>query len=185
MKSFSTKSSVFNWSVVKSQPSASDVLRLRGGTGSPSPSPPPTRPTSPSPEGAALTSERAPEAAASSGETVRPVRPALAIRSRSSLRRSQDLSLSPVRRHTAPVRAREVPRSRKETFAASNSETFPESEQVATLVDKSKVSCLNCGKDFTSERGRNDHENYYCPKKSQVPIIFIVEGHIIILFTYY
>ena len=178
MKALSTKSSVFNWSVLRSQPS--DVLRLRGGTGSPSPSPPPTRPTSPTPETSALTSDpkaAAPEVAASSAKTVRSARTALAVRSRSNLRRSEDLSLSPVRRHTAPVKATDKPRSRRETFLeASHSESTSEAQQDASLVEKSKLTCSNCGKDFAYEKGRKEHENFYCPKKRQVNVIFIVDS---------
>ena len=146
MKAYSTKSEIFNWSVVRSQPR--QVLRLRGGTGSPSPSPPPTRPTSPT-QGAA--------AAVSSSPTTPTVRPSLAVRSRSELRRTEDLS--PVRRHTTPTQASDVPRSRRETSVTT-------SKQVT--VEKSRFICLKCGKDFSTKRGKIDHENFHCPKNSQV-----------------
>ena len=147
VKSFSTKSDIFNWSVVRSQ--QSDVLRLRGGTGSPSPSPPPTRPTSPAQVPAAL--EVSPETVVS---IIRPVAP---IRSRSNLRRTEDLS--PVRRHTAPTQASDLPRSRRETSVVTK-------KQVA--VEKSRLICSKCGKDFNTERGMLVHETYHCPKRSQV-----------------
>ena len=111
MKSFSTKSDIFNWSVVRSQ--QSDVLRLRGGTGSPSPSPPPTRPTSPTPVPA-----------------VSIIRPVASIRSRSNLRRTEDLS--PVRRHTAPTQASDLPRSRRETSVVTK-------KQVAVAIGSYQV----------------------------------------------
>ena len=152
MKAFSTKSAVFNWSVARSQPSA--VLRLRGGTGSPSPSPPPTRPSSPGP--AAAGQAAAPEAAASSAPMAITDRPSLTIRSRSNLRGSEDVS--PVRSLTAPVRE-DVPRSRRR--------------------ETSKITCSNhCGKVFTSDRGRIVHENYHCPKRSQVNRMNIVESSV-------
>lgn len=154
MKAYSTKSDIFNWSVNRSQ--LREVLRLRGGTGSPSPSPPPTRPSSPT-QGAA----------GSSSQAVSTVRPALAVRSRSNLRRTEDIS--PVRRHTAPVRATDMPRSRRESFVETSE---PSSEQVTPVVEKSKFNCSNCDKGFNTDRGRLTHEKFHCPQRIQVNIIY-------------
>lgn len=151
MKALSTKSAVFNWSVSRSQPS--EVLRLRGGTGSPSPSPPPTRPSSPASKAAGQAA--APEPAASSASTIRTGRPSLTIRSRSNLRGSEDPS--PVRCHTAPVRT-------------------TDNRQRSRRGDTGKITCSNhCGKEFSSERGRNSHENFHCPKRSQVNKMIMIE----------
>ena len=146
------------------------VLRLRGGgseSGSPSPSPPPTRPASPE-----ANSDQVPRSRAT-----RPTRPAASDRSRSGRSRLQ--SVSPEKRHSEPglntrrTRGRSLGRGRPRV---QESKQTPKKSASRQRGSGPFFCSNNCNAQFSTDRGRIDHENYHC--RANQPQQVIMFGYI-------